>query len=281
MNKGFELITENGRQIVRGLGHYEATYVSDIRELIKKSRSKYGSKTAFKYKNNGNIIEKTYIDLDNDVNALGTALHDLGIENSYISILSENRYEWGVAYFSIINGTGVGVPFDKYLPQNEVENLVSRAGVVAIFYSGTYQEMMLSFSKTETTIRHFICMDEIDLPSSDTRFIKMSTLLERGRLLLNNGNRSFVDADIDKEKMSILLFTSGTTKMSKGVMLSHKNIVSNVSSVSALIEIYPTDIHLSILPLHHTFENTIGLMFMLMSGITICYSEGIRHLAQN
>ncbi|NLO94041.1 MAG: AMP-binding protein [Clostridiaceae bacterium] len=281
MNQGYELSYEKGRKIVKGLGNYPATHVSDIRDLVKKSREKYGSKTAYKFKRDGLIIEKTYIDLDNDVDALGTALHNLGLKDGYISILSENRYEWGVAYFSIVNGTGVAVPLDKYLPENEVENLVSRGRVEAIFYSGAYHEMMLSFSKKENTIRYFICMDEIELPLSDKRFVKMSTLTERGKALLNDGDKSFAAAQIDKEKMSILLFTSGTTKMSKGVMLSHKNIVSNVSSVSALLEVYPTDTHLSILPLHHTFENTIGLMFMILSGVTICYSEGIRHLAQN
>jgi long-chain acyl-CoA synthetase len=147
MNQGYELSYEKGRKIVKGLGNYPATHVSDIRDLVKKSREKYGSKTAYKFKRDGLIIEKTYIDLDNDVDALGTALHNLGLKDGYISILSENRYEWGVAYFSIVNGTGVAVPLDKYLPENEVENLVSRGRVEAIFYSGAYHEMMLSFRK--------------------------------------------------------------------------------------------------------------------------------------
>ncbi|MGI6621705.1 MAG: AMP-binding protein [Acetivibrionales bacterium] len=195
-------------------------------------------------------------------------------------VIAENRYDWGVAYFSIINGTGVGVPLDKYLPANEVENLVSRGRVEAIFYSQTYHEMMLEFSKKESTLKFYICMDDIDLPD-DPRFFLMSSLIGKGTELIEQGDNSFIDADINREEMSILLFTSGTTMASKGVMLSHKNIASNVSSVSALMEVYPTDVHLSLLPLHHTFENTIGLMFMLLMGVTISYSEGIKHLAQN
>ena len=281
MNKGFEFINENGRRIVKGHGHYEATYVSNCRELVKRSKEKYGLKVAFKFKRNGKLVEKTYIDLDKDVDALGTALHDLGLKDSFISVFAENRYEWGVAYFSIINGTGVGVPLDKYLPANEVENLVSRGRVEAIFYSQNYHEMMVDFSKKESTLKFFICMDDIDLPSDDSRFFLMSSLIKRGSELIEKGDKRFINAVIDNEKMSVLLFTSGTTMASKGVMLSHKNIASNVSSVSALLELYPTDVHLSLLPLHHTFENTIGLMFMVLSGITISYSEGIKHLVQN
>lgn len=281
MNIGYELITENGRRIVKGTGHFEAVNVSDCRELVKRSAKKYGSKIAFKFKRNGIIVEKTYFDLDHDVDALGTALHDLGLKDGFISVFAENRYEWGVAYYSIINGTGVGVPLDKYLPANEVENLVSRGRVEAIFYSGNYHDMMVEFSKKESTLKYYICMDDINLPPDDSRFILMSSLIKRGSDLIEQGDKRFVDAVIDGKKMSVLLFTSGTTKASKGVMLSHNNIASNVTSVSALLEVFPTDVHLSLLPLHHTFENTIGLMFMILSGITISYSEGIKHLVQN
>ena len=280
MNNGFEIYNENGRRIVKGHGHYESTHVSDCRELVKRSAKIYGQKIAFKFKRDGKLIEKTYIDFDREIDALGTALYSLGLNGSYISVIAENRYEWGVSYFSIINGTGVGVPLDKYLPANEVENLVSRGRVEAIFYSQTYQDMMVEFSKKETTLKYYICMDDIELPD-DSRFLSMSSLIRKGTELVEQGDKSFIDANIDREEMSILLFTSGTTMASKGVMLSHKNIASNVSSVSALMEVYPTDVHLSLLPLHHTFENTIGLMFMLLMGVTISYSEGIRHLAQN
>lgn len=281
MNKAVEIFNMNGRRIVKGLGYFEPVYVSNCRELVKRSREKYGSKAAFKFKKDGKIIEKTYIDLDRDIDALGTALYDLGLKDSFISIISENRYEWGVAYFSIINGTGVGVPLDKYLPKNEVENLVTRGRVEAIFYSQNYHEIMVEFSKNNSQLKFFICMDDIELPSDDPRFILMNSLIKRGSELLEKGDRRFVDAAIDNEKMSILLFTSGTTMASKGVMLSHKNIVSNVASVSAHIELYPTDVHLSLLPLHHTFENTVGLMVMVLSGVTISYSEGIKHLTDN
>ena len=174
------------------------------------------------------------------------------------------------------------MPLDKYLPRNEVENLAARGGVKAIFYSPAFHEMMTELAKYNEEIKYYICMEKKDdLPSPDSRFIYLHDLIAQGRKLLDAGDRSFVDAVIDKEKMSILLFTSGTTSMSKGVMLSHANIAANVTSVSTIIKAGPGDVHLSLLPLHHTFENTVGLMFMVHSGVVIAYCEGIRFIAQN
>lgn len=281
MDKAYEITTRNGRRIVKGLGNFEPVPVYDLRELVKGSVKKYGSKTAFKFKRNGALAEKSYKDFDQAVDALGTALHSLGLKESKIAIISENRYEWAIAYFSIINGTGTGVPLDKYLPQNEVESLIKRSGASAIFYSASYQEMMETVSKKETTLKYFICMDELPQGLTDERFVIMEKLTEKGHELLDKDDRSFTAAYINRDEMSILFFTSGTTEASKGVMLSHANIAGNITSLTSIIKVYPNDVHLSLLPLHHTFENTIGLMFMLHMGITIAYSEGIRHLAQN
>lgn len=281
MNKGYEIYVKNGRRIVKGLGHYETQPVYDCRELVKKSAEKYKDKTAFKFKRDGKIIEKTYTEVDQEIDAFGTALYSLGLKGCKIAVIGENRYEWALAYFSIINGTGIGVPLDKYLPFNEVENLINRSKASAIVYSKTYQSMMEELSKKETTIKYFICMDEFATIVDDERFLSMNNLIIKGNELLDKGDRSFIDAHINRETMSILLFTSGTTKASKGVMLSHSNIASNVTSLTALLKVYPNDVHLSLLPLHHTFENTIGLMFMLYMGVTIAYAEGIRQLANN
>ncbi|HBR02512.1 MAG TPA: AMP-dependent synthetase [Ruminiclostridium sp.] len=281
MSRGCEIIVKDGSRVVKGLGHYKPDPVYDCRELIKKSVERYGDKTAFKFKRDGKIIEKSYRVFDQEIDALGTALHALNLKGKKIAVLSENRYEWAVSYFSIINGTGIGVPLDKYLPQSEVENLIERAKVSAIFYSAQYHEIMVALSGKNTTIQHFFCMDEFPAPVDDPAFMTMAGLTRKGNELLEKGNTCFINAHINKDEMSILLFTSGTTKASKGVMLSHSNIACNITSLTALIEVQPNDVHLSLLPLHHTFENTIGLMFMLFKGITIAYSEGIRHIAQN
>ncbi len=282
MSKGIKIFNQNGRRIVKGLGYYEPRQFNDLREMVKGSAKRYGDTIGFKFKDkNGNITGKTYKEFDTDIDRLGTALMSLGLKDAHISIISENRYEWGVCYYATVNGTGISVPLDKYLPQNEVEKLVERGKVEAIFYSPAYHQMMQDISKTNKRVKYYICMEKVEGPAADERFISLLELLEKGKALLENGDRSFIDAQIDRDKMSILLFTSGTTSMSKGVMLSHSNIASNVTGVSTIIQVFPNDVHLSLLPLHHTFENTIGLTFMVHSGVCIAYCDGIRHIPQN
>ena len=283
MNAGISISTYAGGKVVKGLGYYQTQKISNLRELVKNSASRYGTRTGFKFKvKNGEAAERTYKDLDEDVDCLGTALAALGLKGAHISIIGENRYEWGVAFFSITNGTGVAVPLDKYLPQNEVENLIERGRVRAVFYSPAFQGMMEDIGRTVKAIDYFICMEELTKEgSSDKRFISMPSLIRQGKKLIGEGNTEFINASIDNEKMSVLLFTSGTTSLSKGVMLSHRNLSSNVLSIAATIKTVKKDVYLSILPLHHTFENTVGFMFMVFSGVCIAYCEGIKHIAQN
>lgn len=283
MKTGIEIISRDGRRTVKGLGYYEPRAVRDIRELVRGSAERYGDRTAFKIKGReGRITGKTYKELASDVDCLGTALVSLGLSGLRMAIIGENRYEWAVCYFAIVNGTGIAVPLDKHLPQNEAENLIARGRVEAIFYSPSYHGMMLDIAGKNPEMRYFICMERTgEKTADDPRFISLPDLIEKGRKLLDAGDRSFADADIDREKMSVLLFTSGTTSMSKGVMLSHANLAANVTSITTVIKVYPTDTHLSLLPYHHTFENTVGLMFMLHSGVCIAYCDGIKHIVQN
>ncbi|MCX7710618.1 MAG: AMP-binding protein [Clostridia bacterium] len=283
MNKGISITEKNGRRVVEGVGYYNPRTVKDLKELVKGSAQDYGNAFAFRFKDHqGKIIGKTYVEFDQEIDCLGTALLSMGLKDACIAIISENRYEWGVCYLSVVNGTGIAVPLDKYLPKNEVENLIERGNVDAIFYSPSYQDMMLEISATNQRIKYYICMNEInnDL-SGDSRFVSMNNLIKKGKSLFDSGDRSFVDQTIDRDKLSILLFTSGTTSTSKGVMLSHANIASNVTAITTAIKVGPGDVHLSLLPLHHTFENTIGLLFMVHSGVCIAYCDGIKYIAKN
>jgi long-chain acyl-CoA synthetase len=283
MNKGISISNTNGRRIVKGLGYYEPRRITDLRELVKGSANRYKDAPAFKFKDKeGKITGKTYVEFDRDIDCLGTALLSMGLKGTRISVIGENRYEWGVCYFSIINGTGVAVPLDKNLPRNEVENLLERGGVEVIFYTSAFQQIMKDISKTNNRIKYYISMEDMEgLSGQDARFLALPDLIKKGGSLLDNGDRSFVDASIDKDQMSILLFTSGTTSISKGVMLSHSNIAENVTGMTTIIYAGPGDVHLSLLPLHHTFENSVGLMFMVHRGVCIAYCDGIRFIQQN
>ncbi len=278
--KGISITNEKEKRIVKGLGYYEISPVDNIKELLKTSINTFGDKTAFIYKSGVDTITKSYKSFGAEVATIGTALHKLGLKDKRIAVIGENRYEWAVSFFSITCGTGIAVPLDKHLPEVEIEKLIIRGEVDAIFYSSHFDAQMRSLADRMKSIRYFICMDDIgeDYPSS---FTTIDRLVVQGQDLMKNGDRSFTDAAVDSEKLSVLLFTSGTTSMSKGVMLNQRNICSDVSAVSSAIKVLPNDVHLSVLPLHHTFELSIGMLFMVKNGVRIAYSEGIKHIAKN
>ena len=280
-NKGIKIQYIDGRKTVEGLGYYDIEAVSNTKELVKNSVLKYGDKAAFKYKGSNNeILEKSTVQFAKEVDSLGTALVSMGLKGKRIAIIGENRYEWALAFFSIANGTGIAVPLDKHLPEIEIENLIKRGGVEAIIYSPDFTEEMIALAKKDSSIQHFICMESNNV-GSDNRFAAIPELIHKGNELLNQGNKSFIDAVIDNDAMALILFTSGTTSMSKAVMLSQKNLCFDASAVATVIKVYSDDVHLSVLPLHHTFELTAGMLFMLKHGVCIAYSEGIKHIAKN
>jgi long-chain acyl-CoA synthetase len=278
--KGIALSDKNGRKSVIGLGYYENVQIKNLKELIQGSIKQFQNKPAFRYKMDNAILEKSYIEFGLEIDALGTALHYLGLKNKRFAIIGENRYEWAISFFGVVNGTGIAVPLDKHLPEVEIENLISRGKVDVIFYSKHFDNEMLELSKKSTNIQKFISMDQLD-NNYPSNFTSLQKLIEQGKTLINKGDRSFINSEIDPEELSVLLFTSGTTSMSKGVMLNQRNICSDVSAITSIIKIYPNDVHLSILPLHHTFELSIGMLFMVKNGVCIAYAEGIKHIAKN
>ena len=260
---------------------YDVTKFRDLKEMLQKSGEVYGDRPAyiFKTEEEGKFREITHKEFRNDINNLGTALIDLGLKNKRIAVISENRYEWCVAYLAIVTGTGVVVPLDRALPDNEIENLILRSEVEAIFYSNKYSEVMKRLKEQgNTNIKYFISMD---LEQEQNGIYAEKQLIDQGKKLIEQGNRDFLDAKINAEEMSIMLFTSGTTAMSKAVMLSHKNICSNLIDIASVIKIDEYDRFLSFLPLHHTFECTVGFLYPISKGGSIAFCEGIRHIADN
>ena len=219
----------------------------------------------------------THKEFRDEINALGTALVKMGLKDKRIAVISENRYEWGLAYLAIATGTGVVVPLDRALPPNEIESLIERSEVKAIFYSSKYNEAMDTIREKGTSkIKCFISMD---LTEKTGDVYSQKELLEKGKKLLENGDKRFIESKIDNEKMGIMLFTSGTTSISKAVMLSHKNIVTNVMDIRASFELDETDTLLSFLPLHHVFECTAGFLYAISIGASIVFSKGAKHIA--
>ena len=278
--KGIILSEKNGRKTVTGLGYYQNDQAVNFKELVRNSVKRYQNKPAFIFKDGKAVIKKTYLEFGAEVDALGTSLLHSGLKNKRFAVIGENRYEWALSFFSVVNGTGIAVPLDKHLPEVEIENLIKRGRVDVIFYSNHFDNEMLELSKKDTSIIKFICMDEL-AAGYPPNFTSIQLLVEQGKELINKGDNTFINAEVNAEELSVLLFTSGTTSISKGVMLNQRNICSDINAVSSVLKIYDNDVHLSILPLHHTFELSTGMLFMIQNGVSIAYCEGIKHIAKN
>ncbi len=264
-----------------GKGIYEFEKITDLKDLINKSAKKYANEDAFKFKTNepGKFRIITYKEFVDQVNNLGTALINLGLKDKRIAVISENRYEWGLAYLAAVCGTGVVVPLDRALPGNEIKSLIQRSEAEVVIYSKKYNEVMESLKQEETSkLKYFISMD---LKKEENKILSLYELVDNGKKLIEDGDKRFLEAKIDAEKMSIMLFTSGTTSVSKAVALSHKNICTNIQDIASMFDINTNDTFLSFLPLHHTFESTVGFLYPLYAGGCIAYCDGVKHLAEN
>lgn len=254
--------------------------VSDLKDILNKTRELYGDRPGYKIKlEEGKYQVYTHNEIRDMIDYLGTALINLGLKDKRIAVIGENRYEWELAYLSVVCGTGTVVPLDKSLPANELEELVERSEVEAIFYSKKYEEIVEKIKYSEKNkLKHLISMDS-DIHKEG--IYSQKELIEKGKEFVEAGDRSFIDAKINPEEMSIMLFTSGTTSKSKVVALSHKNMVSNVMDFASVLDIDSSDRILSFLPLHHVFECTVGMLYSLYIGAQRSFCEGIRHIVQN
>ena len=259
---------------------YKFLEIKDLKDMLKKSGEKYGEKNAYKIRLEKNKYKTyTHKDVRQMINYLGTRLIDLGLKNKRIAVIGENRYEWEIAYLSIVCGTGIVVPLDKSLPQNELEKVIERSGVEAIFYSEKYTDILKTI--VGRGIGNLKTLISMDLKHHTEGIYSQNELISEGKKLVENGNKSFIDATIDNEKMSIMLFTSGTTSDSKIVALSHKNLVSNLMDIASSLDINSSDVFLSFLPLHHVFECTVGFLFSLYVGAETVFCDGIRYIVDN
>ncbi len=263
---------------------YEAEEVANFRELVNRSAEKYPNNVAYKFKRNLGkpnqvIIEKTYKEVKEEVEALGTMLLNMGLENKKVALIGNNRYEWCESYFAVTTSNMVVVPLDKALPNQEIKSLIERSQADAVIYENKYSEVFNSLrEENNETLKYYINMD---LKQNENGVLSFTKLIEDGKELLNKGDKKYSQVKIDNEKMSILIFTSGTTNTSKGVMLSQKNITSNILAMAKMSKMYPDDVLLSFLPLHHTFECTITFLYGYYSGATVAFCDGLKYIAKN
>ena len=262
---------------------YEPRVIKNYREMIEYSTKNYSDKIAYKYKKNGELknveyVEKTYEQVGKDIKAFSTELLNKGLENKRIVLIGNNRYEWCISYLAVTSGNMIIVPLDKALPYNEIENLVTRSEAEIAIFDKKYLDVMKKLkNEKEVNLQMLICMDNI----KDNEVNRFSDLLEKGEELIKNGDDRYDKIEINPKKMSIMLFTSGTTNIPKAVMLSQKNICANLSDFASWVRLYPTDTLLSFLPIHHTFECTVTFLYGFYSGCTVAFCDGLKYIQKN
>ena len=253
--------------------------LKDYRELVNRYKSRYVNNVAFEYRHDVHdekTIKVTYAEFANDIEALGSSLLTLNMENKRVAIIAPNRYEWCVSYLAVGTSGLTVVPLDKSLPDNEIESLIIRSKVNTVIFDKKYSEVFKKINQEKkSSLKYYICMDDTE------EFIKYSEILSKGRELLLADNNEYNNVQINPDEISIILFTSGTTSIAKAVALSQSNICADVTALSQIAKIYETDRFLSFLPLHHTFESTTTFLYGTSCGITIVFCDGLKYIQRN
>ncbi len=259
----------------------ESRPITDIKHMIETSAELFGDNVAFMQKDNNNEPYRKilYREALADVNGLGTALISKGLKGKRIAVIGENCYQWATSYLAAVCGTGIVVPLDKELSAEELKNLVIRADVECVLFQKKFEDMFKKMKDSGDTKLNVL----VNFTSEEEKdgVYSWSQLVKEGKKLVEEGNIEFTDAEIDNEAMSIILFTSGTTGKSKGVMLSHKNIAADLMIAPTVFKVFPTDIFFSVLPLHHTYECTCNFLMPLYKGAAIAYCQGLKYITKN
>ena len=262
--------------------NYEGTSFNTVKEIFINSSKEYADRTFLleKFNPKGDWTEITYNQFKNEVIGLGTALtRKLNLKDTRIVIIGENTHHWYVSYMTMLCGAGIAVPVDKELPENEIENVIKRAKASAVIFSTKKADVIKKVSENLPDVKYFIQMNSDQ--EIDGRFVGLDYLIEEGKALVNGGDNSFMSIEIDPDEFKVLIFTSGTTSNAKGVMLCNRNLAQNVNAATAYVKLTPDDRLMSILPLHHTYESSIGFLLPFGIGASISVCQGLKHIVSD
>lgn len=257
----------------KSIKYYEE--ISNFRELVKRYESFDDDNVAFKYKKDKQIHEITYKQYVEDIKKVAEKVLDSDVKR--VAVIGNNRYEWVITYLGVTTAGKIIVPLDKALTDKEIEKLLQRSGVDAIVYDEKYENAVNEAIAQGCNIKYKICMDNIEKDG----VLKFEKMLKDGEDIIKSGKAKYDDVKIKENEMYVMLFTSGTTNEPKAVMLSQENICKNVSNYQYNFMMYPSDTLLSFLPIHHTFECSITILYGTYCGATIAFCEGLRYIADN
>lgn len=255
--------------------------IANLKQMLEESAELFANRPCFwqKFNKNEPFTPITYSKVLRDVNSLGTALLSRGMADKKIAVIGENCYHWALSYLAIACGVGVVVPLDKELNANELKQLVEQSGASCVLLSPKYRKMFKEMLDQGTGKLEFLVDFRADM--SEDNVYALSDLLAEGSHLLDMGDRRYLDREIDPDVMGVLLFTSGTTGVAKGVMLSQKNLCAEIMLDPLLIKYTKEDIFFSVLPLHHTYECTCAFLVSVYRGSSIGYCQGLKYIQKD
>ena len=265
----------------------EPKEIKSLRDLVETSAELYGDKILYIYKRGEARYSFSYNDYRRDLYRLGEGMSRIGLMGRTVAVIGESCPEYMTAYIAAVSGGGVIVPLDRDLGHAEIARFADLSGAEAVFYTEQFNDVLPSLAEQMPQVRYFIPIapaegsDTTDGSSSagDAVILPYSELLALGDKAMEEGDRSFLDYDCtaDMSQMSALLFTSGTTGTSKGVMLSHANIVASVNAASRGTIFGPDNTFVDLLPMHHSYEITCGHLGAANLGGTVYINDSLKN----
>ena len=242
--------------------------VRTLRDIIRHGAEAYGSQTAFRYKVKKEIVDRTYLDVDRDSMAVSRMVESMGMEGKHIALIGTTTYQWIVSYFGIVGSGSVAVPIDAQLPADAVCELLERADVEMLVFDEIRRDVAEAVKEKCPSVRYILSM-QAEEAADGVQSLSMLTALHAGEY----------EKELDGGQLATILFTSGTTGKSKGVMLSHRNLVDN--AVCLDMKIPAGTISMTLLPINHVYCLTMDIIKGLHIGLVICINDSIMHVQRN
>ncbi len=253
--------------------YYDVKMVSSIEEMINLALKECPNKVVYKYKVGDEIRSMTYEAFISRVYSLGAFLTAKGESAGHIACLGANSINWITAYFTALRSSGVYIPMDKELPERDILHLLNDSKATVLFYDKRYEKMLIENRDTISGVKYLIGFDREE---TEGDFYSFTKVLEEGAAL---DKSAYLACKSDPNAMKMLVYTSGTTGMSKGVMLSEKNLVSCVCYGLQVSTVF--DVGLSVLPYSHTYESVADLLVSFHHHSTLCINESLKAVLKN
>ena len=254
----------------------EVKKVDSVTDLMRQATEEAGDKIAFMYKEGKENIEVTYAKFQEDTIALGTAITELGLNDKHIACIGDNSYKWLTTYLTVLKSDGVFVPVDKELPIEDIINILKSSDSQILFYAEKYEKYVEQILREATNIKFLIGFSRKE---ESNNVLSYDRFIEDGRKSFNAGNQKYLKLKSNPNSLKLLVYTSGTTGMAKGVMLTENNLISCVYYGLQVATVY--DRCLSVLPYHHTYEGVAGILVALHHHSTICINDSLKNVLKN